>query len=963
MAKQIKQKDIIVDDVWGKAIKSTEELLNVVNRLDEQLIKLGKDAKKSLNFVESAEFDEIKKLNAEVEKVNKAFESKIKLDKDRVKLEQKLSTLTSEQAKEQAVLRVQIQEQNKLNKEAAKQKLGLISAYQKEAAKLNELRKAQKDLNIQQELGVKLSKEQERELARLTKEVDKYDKALKNVDAKSGQFQRNVGNYPKIVDKARNSFGSLSGFLLGAFAAGFNKSRDTARDFQGVIERTTNVVRVFAASIVTFSQNKAFPTIENLFVNLQVAWLEFKNTFTFGDASDKIEKDIEDLNNKIEENKKVIDESASGFENFGDKINETDKNIVERLKRLDTLADLTARLNKEILNLTGQEAELEIQIGNSSISFARRDELITQLIAIQQKRADLERRLAKEGIENALTSIKNDLIRRDLGDQFNRQQVISLDFLKQKNLADAVGKENLDALIVATEQLTKVEQEQRQNALNSNKERLENARDLFEQELDFTLDIGDRQKSINERIIADEKEVLAERAKRLADTTNLLDDSFKEQIKLTENFIAQSIELNDGLTGEEAKQKVKDLNLERIVGLEDEKQIRQELFNAGITDEITQNRIREIIIERKAAIQDVADAQKDLKEALEEEVDLRAEIEIQQKAINANNLEGFKELEEDKVEIQIENLKRRIENSKDNSLEQLRLRKELNDLLIEEQKKTNDKQAELDKKAQEKLIENREKTLQVTQSLFNRQFEERIRLADQEVEVQKQRQGELQNLAAQGNADAAASLAENQKKQAQAEEQKQELLQKQKQFELALAVVNAFNAELDANPSGGSGAALAKALTSTTVLTSFVSSLPAFKDGTEDTGRGGGLDGYGGFHAILHPNERVLTKEQNSKIGGRKNDEVADIMDNYNKGLLIDLDKHNNPKLKIEAKPYESTEQLLKRFDKMERSIVNAISSKETYLGSDIDTIKQVITKTFKQGNKVVKQNSRSPRI
>ena len=34
--------------------------------------------------------------------------------------------------------------------------------------------------------------------------------------------------------------------------------------------------------------------------------------------------------------------------------------------------------------------------------------------------------------------------------------------------------------------------------------------------------------------------------------------------------------------------------------------------------------------------------------------------------------------------------------------------------------------------------------------------------------------------------------------------------------------------------------------------------MPTFYYGTEDTGKGGGLDSKGGFLAKLHPNERVV---------------------------------------------------------------------------------------------------------
>jgi hypothetical protein len=65
--------------------------------------------------------------------------------------------------------------------------------------------------------------------------------------------------------------------------------------------------------------------------------------------------------------------------------------------------------------------------------------------------------------------------------------------------------------------------------------------------------------------------------------------------------------------------------------------------------------------------------------------------------------------------------------------------------------------------------------------------------------------------------------------------------------------------------------------------------LPAFLEGTEDTGANGkGVDGKGGFHAILHPNERVLTKEQNAKIGNVSNNELASIMEQHRLGTFVD---------------------------------------------------------------------------
>lgn len=57
---------------------------------------------------------------------------------------------------------------------------------------------------------------------------------------------------------------------------------------------------------------------------------------------------------------------------------------------------------------------------------------------------------------------------------------------------------------------------------------------------------------------------------------------------------------------------------------------------------------------------------------------------------------------------------------------------------------------------------------------------------------------------------------------------------------------------------------------------------PSFFVGTEDTGRPGNtVDDKGGFKAVLHPNERVMTAEQNKKLGKIKNDELVDTVIKY----------------------------------------------------------------------------------
>ena len=68
--------------------------------------------------------------------------------------------------------------------------------------------------------------------------------------------------------------------------------------------------------------------------------------------------------------------------------------------------------------------------------------------------------------------------------------------------------------------------------------------------------------------------------------------------------------------------------------------------------------------------------------------------------------------------------------------------------------------------------------------------------------------------------------------------------------------------------------------------------------------------------------------------------------------------------LRFEAACYnrfDSTEQILSKFDRLEKNLVSAINNKETYLGSDIDTIKKMIIQDYSKGGTRTKVKSKYP--
>ena len=481
--------------------------------------------------------------------------------------------------------------------------------------------------------------------------------------------------------------------------------------------------------------------------------------------------------------------------------------------------------------------------------------------------------------------------------------------------------------------------------------------DRLERDLDILLDGYDNQKTINERIIANDKETIKTRQELLDETIQKGNKSFAGQVEILQRLTKNKVDYNELLSI-------------------DATELNQRIRSLGAS-EIIEGRILEVIRDRKTEINDLKEAQEDLNDATNENLDLNVDITTQYDKL----LGKIKDIDARRLENEKESLKRQIKELNDGSNEQLRLIQKYNEILLGQQEKyedaererldknakakadaeqkRRDEEIEEDKKYQEYLdaqaekqrlkeIENREKTLAVLETLNRKYFNDKKAQADQELADAKEREESLTELANNGNKDAAESLAVNQKQQAEANKKKEDLIKKEKAFETALAIIQAFNTELDNGAT--TQEAIGKAVTSVAVLTSIAESLPSFYDGTEDTGTVlNPLDSNGGRLSLLHDNERVVDKANNDKMGGVSNDEVAEIVQSYNNGLLTDVTAINTPHLSIETKQFESNEAILKKFDNLESSIVSAIENKETYLGADIDIMKQLLMQHYKK--------------
>lgn len=274
MAKQISKSKILEDfnaqlaqseakfHVLTKAIQSADAVV-------ESFKKNAGELKKSLSGIDVTNVKGLKDLNEiqkEAEKLAresiKATSSKISLEKQYEKLlSDREKRLKKEQADNEKIAKQEqanharrekqynkeIQDQIKLQKQREKEietQKRISSAYYQESQALIEMRNRYKALFVQKEKGIKLTKEEEKEFRNLRVQIMEMDSMLKKADASAGQFQRNVGNYPKVLSGARNALSQL-GLAFGAFQVGGFIGK-TLVDFE---ENAANMAKTLGVSV------------------------------------------------------------------------------------------------------------------------------------------------------------------------------------------------------------------------------------------------------------------------------------------------------------------------------------------------------------------------------------------------------------------------------------------------------------------------------------------------------------------------------------------------------------------------------------------------------------------------------------------------------------------------------------------------------------------------------------------
>ena len=573
---------------------------------------------------------------------------------------QKLSKQLSELIKEQGQLNEKSKEYGAKAKEIKKVEAELkkilptISNLQSEKRKLT---KELKNMTIGSEEYIKTSerlKTVNAKLKSIRKETSGFSKEIKKASSATSKMKRGFSSLSKI-----NPFQLLLGpigLVIGAISALiglFMKSERGARIMakgtavvNAVIGAAVKLVNDFigvVSDIFTKSETPIRDLGKIIVKNILNRFRAAKDAvLSFGSALFKLVKgDLQGAKEAAKDVGKALLQVTTGLDK--EKLAEVTKEVKKSAKAHINLAlakrgaaKAAVALTKAAEELATKEAILTQKADDATLSFKERTEAAQDAMKASELRAKKEIELAQ-----AQANLLNEEIRLK---RANGQDVNSM-LEAQAGAIAAVMAAERELILVQKENSTRIRQLKQ---------------DELERNLDILIDGFDKQKTINERIIANEATTQAEKVRLLEETKQLSNESFQKQIETIQSFTGAVVDANDLINESDAvrlNNKIRDLGLSEII----------------------EGRLLEIINERKLANLDLADVEQELakaKQELEEE-QLQSKTAKAEKEI-ALELELLEKKHEERKLLEAELYLEELENDDLKKEERIEIEKEFN---------------------------------------------------------------------------------------------------------------------------------------------------------------------------------------------------------------------------------------------------------------------------------------------
>lgn len=543
---------------------------------------------------------------------------------------------------------------------------------------------------------------------------------------------------------------------------------------------------------------------------------------------------------------------------------------------------------------------------------------------------------------------------KDIETQINRRVQLSQSELK---LLKQQIESEIEALELNTSRQKIRSKQEDEQSEKTRKRREKELKELKEFNLFENETFEDRKRAIQQLELQLEQSSINIRKRNEERDAGLFNDQTEiELLKTRRNQLELIIPLIKDETKIQEKKNTKlekqNKELERLAKIyEDLIKLEDELFFRSQDDETREimkrleqfdDETQKIDLATMVSIEERNELEKRLREEVEQDIskirekyrqqrlddELKMEIDISERAFNErikqiqenelNSLITENEGREDRLFAEIMFLEEKRQLLEDSGKDVLEIEMEILDKRLELQKFRNQQELENQRKIVDSEKQAMEERLLIVRELtetFNELTDQRIQKMNEEMSMAQKRFDFYSDLAKNGNIDAKQSLAEEQRIIDEAQRQREKLEKQKQRVQLVSGALQSYIRNTE-NPDVKNP--LVKTFSDVTLLTQFIKSLPAFEKGIEDTGKNGtGVDGKGGFLSVLHPNERVLTKDQNSKIGSISNDELSNLALKFRNGELQSVIH------KTESKQNPETNEIVNRLKSLEQTIKN----------------------------------------
>ena len=504
--------------------------------------------------------------------------------------------------------------------EATKVRRNAIKSQQSEKGSLTNLRNTLSTLTATRNKDLIVGTEA---FETANKEIKELTTTIKEAEQGGDDFRRSVGKYPgsfkeaaasmgvfgQSTDGATGSFDALGKViklnpigiivsLLIALVSAFGQTEEGAKklkiamsilgsifkDFVSLLanggeiivdffENPLESIKSFGDSIQNFVQRR----VEELLTGLGQLGSAISKLFSgdFTGALEDAKKGALNLTTSLVPVAGVLKDLVPVVKEYTEKVIENAEETVKLTQVNYALERSMLAIQKQVVKLQGQEAVLAKRSEDATLSFKEQEEAQKELVKVQAERFDLQQSLLKKE-ESAIQS--------------------------ELKLAKSRNEQTLEIQQRLTEK-------QKELITNRNEQKLEEAnniqitaqrnQDIWEQELDFIIDVGEKRRTRFEEIATDESNSLAKRTEGL----NAYDANLKQFLQSQkESFV------EEGLSEEE---------FDRLLGIQDPAKLAEAITAQSTLSEVEKNRLREVFIEFENAEIEKANLEKKFSEISE----------------------------------------------------------------------------------------------------------------------------------------------------------------------------------------------------------------------------------------------------------------------------------------------------------------------------------------------------------